>query len=235
MKIEILFPEFANLYGEMSSVQYLKQCLPEAEFVETHLNTEPVFAKEDVAMIFMASMTEHQQELVIEKLQNYKERIKELIEKNVVFLMVGNAMEVFGEYIEEDGTKIPALGLFPVYAKRQMMNRYHCMVMGEMEGMKIVGFKAQFSHSYGSNEDCYMYRVLRGAGLNPDSKFEGIRKKNFMGTYTLGPILLLNPDFTKYILTCLGIEHPVLPYEETIEKAYKLRLAEFEKPEIVYQ
>ena len=241
MKIEILFPEFANLYGEMSSIQYLKQCFPEAEFVETHLNTEPVFAKEDVSMVFMASMTESQQELVIDKLLPYKKRMEELIEKDVAFLMIGNAMEIFGEYILDEGKKISALGMFPIYAKRQMMNRYHCMVMGEMEGlagkppMKIVGFKAQFSHSYGHNEDCYLYKVIRGAGLNPDSKYEGLRKHNFMATYTLGPILLMNPDFTRYLMRILGVENPVLPYEETIEKAYATRLAEFERPDIVYQ
>lgn len=241
MKIEILFPEFANLYGEMSSMQYLRQCLPDAEFVETHMNTEPAFAREEVSMVFMATMTESQQELVIEKLFPYKKKIEELIKNNVVFLMIGNALEIFGEYILDEGKKIRGLGMFPVYAKRQMMNRYHCMVMGEMEGfsgeppMKIVGFKAQFSHSYGNNENEYLYKVIRGAGLNPESEYEGLRRNNFMATYTLGPVLLTNPDFTRYLMRLLGVENPVLPFEETIEKAYRIRLAEFERPDIIYQ
>lgn len=27
MKIEILFPEFCNLYGDISNIKYLKKCL----------------------------------------------------------------------------------------------------------------------------------------------------------------------------------------------------------------
>ena len=43
-------------------------------------------------------------------LKPYKEKINELIEKGVVFLCTGNALEIFGKYIEnEDGSKIDAL------------------------------------------------------------------------------------------------------------------------------
>ena len=55
-------------------------------------------------------MTERMQERVIQKLLPYQERIKELIEKNVVFLFTGNAIEVLGKYIEnEDGSRIEGL------------------------------------------------------------------------------------------------------------------------------
>ena len=35
MKIEMLFPSFANLYGEKVVMRYFAKCLPEAEFMET--------------------------------------------------------------------------------------------------------------------------------------------------------------------------------------------------------
>lgn len=109
MKIEILFPESCNLYGDTSNIKYLKRCLPE-EYIETWLEAEPVFVTQDVDFIYMGSMTERMQERVIQKLLPYKERIKELIEKNVVFLFTGNSIEILGKYIEnEDGSKIEAL------------------------------------------------------------------------------------------------------------------------------
>ena len=37
MKIEILFPERCNLFGDMSNMKYLQQCLPEAEFIRTSM------------------------------------------------------------------------------------------------------------------------------------------------------------------------------------------------------
>ena len=102
MKIEILYQSCANLYGEATAVAYMRQCLPEAEFVFTELNDVPSFASEKVDLVFMGGMTEDTQELVIEKLLPYKERIAELIDQNVVFLMVSNALEIFGQYIEKE-------------------------------------------------------------------------------------------------------------------------------------
>ena len=85
LKIEVLFPETANLYGDTHNMVYLQQCLPKAEFIETSLADEPYFVANDVNMIYMGSMKESTQEKVIEKLSKYRSRIIELIKKNVVF------------------------------------------------------------------------------------------------------------------------------------------------------
>lgn len=235
MKIEVLFPEIAGLYGDLANVKYLEQCLNDVEIVYTNLDKEPAFISEEISMIYMGGMTEKKQEIVIEKLMLYKEAIIDQIEKNTVFLMTGNALEIFGSYIErDDKSQIEALGIFPTYAKREMFNRYDSLVLGEFEGIKMVGFKSQFSHSYGENRGEYFYKVIRGAGLNKDSDLEGIRRNNFFATYTLGPLLVLNPYFTKYLLKLLGLEKTTLAFEEANIDAYETRLAEFEKETIKF-
>ena len=40
MKIEVLFSEVCNLNGDLQNVEYLRQTLPEAEFVFTALTGE---------------------------------------------------------------------------------------------------------------------------------------------------------------------------------------------------
>lgn len=234
MKIEILFPAFANLYGEKAAVQYLTQCLPDAEFIYTELTDTPAFASGSVDMIFIGSMTESQQELVIEKLLPYRQRINELIESGVVFLAFGNSLEVFCDRIEDGGRVIPALGIFDLFAKRDMNKRYNSLILGEMEGFRTVGFKSQFSHLYGDNSGGYLYKVIRGDGIHPGSGLEGIRRNNFMGTYTLGPFLILNPDFTEYLFRLLGCPDVPLKYAESIHRAYEIRLREFEDPNRIY-
>lgn len=229
MKIEILFPEFCNLYGDMFNMKYLKKCLPEAEFIETALEEEPTFVKENVNLIYLGPMTEKTQEKVISKLLPYKERIIELIEKNTVFLFTGNAVEVLGKYIEnEDETSIEGLGIFDVYAKRDMFHRHNSFLIGKYEDIEVIGFKSQFTMLYGDNTNMAFLEVEKGIGINKESKLEGIKKNNFIGTYLIGPLLILNPLFTKKILEMLGVENRVALEEETMA-AYEERIKEFRR------
>jgi len=235
MTVEFLYPALANLYGEAVEMKYIMKCLPDAEFIFTKVNEEPAFVKKDVDLIYMGPMTERGQETVIEKLTPYKERLEQLISENKVFLIIGNALEIFGDRIEnEDGTVIKGLGIFDYYSKRKMMNRYNSLYFGQFGEIKIVGFKAQFSHSFGEDEKEGLFKNIRGDGLHPGSNFEGVRRNNFFATYLLGPLLILNPDFTKYLLSLLGIENASLPVEDDIRKAYEKRLKEFENPNKTY-
>lgn len=230
LKIEILFPEFCNLYGDISNMKYLKKCLPNANFIETAFDEEPSFAKEKVNFIYLGPMTENMQEKVITKLKPYKERIEELIEENVIFLITGNAIEIFGKYIEnEDGSKIEALGIFDIYAKRDMLHRHNSIFIGKWESIDIVGFKSQFTFAYGNNEENYFAKVEKGIGLNKESKLEGIMKNNFIGTYLIGPILILNPLFTEKLLEKMGVNKENLAYAEDVKAAYNQRLEEFKR------
>lgn len=230
MKIEILFPEFCNLYGDISNIKYLKKCLSnqKVKYIETSFDMEPSFVTQDINFIYLGPMTENRQEKVIKKLMPYKKRIEELIEKNTVFLFTGNALEILGKYIEnEDGIKIEALGIFDVYAKRNMMHRHNSLFIGEYNNIKIVGFKSQFTMMYGNNTDNYFLKVEKGIGINKESKLEGINKNNFFGTYLTGPILILNPLFTKKILQIMGVDKPKLYLEEDLKAAYEERLRDF--------
>ena len=229
MKVEILFPEFCNLYGDMYNMKYLKMCIPEAEFIETALEEEPKFVKEDVNLIYLGPMTENTQEKVIKKLLPYKERIIELIEKNVVFLFTGNALEILGKYIEnEDESKIEGLGIFDVYAKRDMMHRHNSYLIGKYEDIEIIGFKSQFTMMYGNNLETPFIEVEKGIGINKQSKIEGIKKNNFIGTYLIGPMLILNPLFTQKLLKMLGEEKEVALKEDTMA-AYNERIKELKR------
>ena len=226
LRVEVLYPEVCNLFGNTYNIKYLEQSVEDIEIINTSLNDEPTFVKEDIDLVYMA-----------EKLKPYTETIKKQIQENKAFFMIGNALEVFGKYIEnEDGSKIEGLGITELYAKRDMMNRYNSLFLGELEGketIKIVGFMSQFAKSYGDNSKNYLFKALRGPGLNDESKFEGVRINNFMGTY-VGPILVFNPDFTKYLLRLLGVKEPKLAFEKEAVEAYNIRLKEFENPNIAF-
>ncbi|MDR1422561.1 MAG: hypothetical protein LBI64_06840, partial [Coriobacteriales bacterium] len=97
--------------------------------------------------------------------------------------------------------------------------------------LNIVGFKSQFSQVYGDNSTNFFCRCRRGAGLNRTSHLEGIRRQNLFATSLLGPLLILNPLFTKYLISLLAPdEEPKLAFENEIMRAYEERLKEFENP-----
>lgn len=232
MKIEVLFPEVANLYGDLSNIDYLKKCLDNnVEVIETSLNDEPAFAKQDdINLIFMAGMTEQSQEIVIKKLKPYADRIEDLVSNGQPVLLTGNALEILGKFIEnEDESQIRAVGLYHFYAHRDMMHRYSGYYLGKHNGIDIVGFKAQFTTTYGNNDECYFSETELGMGINIGTKYEGVQKNNLIGTSILGPILILNPLFTKELLKTMGVREPKLAYEEEVMAAYNERLKKFKK------
>ena len=234
MKIEALFPEVCNLFGDLSNIEYLKKTLPDAELINSPMTDEPAFVTEDIDLIYMGPMTENTQVKVIEKLMPHKKRINRLIQQGTVFLMTGNALEIFGNYIEnEDGSKIPCLGIFKIYAKRDMMHRHNSNFLGLYDELFIMGFKTQFTMAYPENgdededDDEGFIRVVDGIGLNKSSIFEGIHRNNFFGTYLTGPLLIMNPSFTKYLLSILGRGDTPLAFESAVCEAYDKRMEDF--------
>ena len=97
MKIEVLFSEVCNLYGDLANVRYLKACRPELEIVETDLHTKPRFLDEDVALVFLGSTTEQGLSLATEALLPWREAIAAKIDGGQRFLAVGNAVDMLTE------------------------------------------------------------------------------------------------------------------------------------------
>ncbi len=233
-KLEVLFPDFCHLYAEGWNADYLAKCSPEIEVIETLNHEVPAFVRGDVDMVYLGAASETKQELILERLRPYKARIEELIERGTVFLVTGNAPEIFGTEIRDGGRVIPALGLFPFHAVRNPgLSRHNSQFIGEFEGMTVLGHKSQFSFAYPDEEGASdiepaFIRLEQGTGMNPGSMLEGVRRNNFFATYSLGPFLILNPDFDKYLLRLLGLPDS-LAHEDEIYDAYRYRLTELRR------
>ena len=230
MKIEVLYPEICCLFGDKANARYLQDCMKDHEFVYTALSEEPAFVTEDVAMIYLAAMSESSQELLISILMPYRARLAQLIENGCVVLATGNAFEIFGEKIvTERGVEVKALDLVPIWTKRQIPLRSNSLYLGKFEDMDIVGYSSRFANSFYKEGAEVFIQGEKGYGMNLEDKNEGIRFHNFFGTHLLGPFLIENPKFTLYLQKLMGVEEPKLAYEETIMAAYDIRLAEHKR------
>lgn len=227
-KVELLFPELCNIYGESYNVEYLRRCSDEIEVINTNHMDTPAFVNEDVDMIYLGCTTERKQEQIIGILSQYRGRIIELIDKGVIFLATGNAVEIFGNYIEDAGRKIDALGIFDFYSVRYMRrDRHNSQFIGTFDDITVLGHRSQFSFAYGDFDDNFI-DIQKGIGMNPDTKKEGVRRNNFYGTYSLGPFLILNPLFAKKLMRIMGIDD-TLCFEKEIVEAYEYRLTELNR------
>ena len=228
MRVEILFPEVCNLYGDLQNVYYLKRCCPALEIVETDLHNKPRFLDEDVTLVYMGSTTEQGLALASEALRPWTEAIGEKVDGGQLMLLTGNAQDVFTAAMDSDSADtITGLGLLPGRARYTMMKRHNSFFVGRFEDMDIVGFKSLFGHTYGADDPgTGLFKVVRGVGRRPGSLVEGFRRGGLMATYLTGPLLVLNPPFTKQLLQDLGAED-TLAFEEAAMEAYEARLAEF--------
>lgn len=234
MKIEILFPDLCCLYGDKGNTKLLQQCLPDAEFIFTGLNSKPAFLTEEIDLCCMYSMSEKSQEVILDRLMPCKEEITAACrEGKTLFLLLGNAMELFGQDItREDGSKVACLGVFDTHTLRHAPNRFNTLIQASFEGMTLLGYTSRFADTFGITQDMALCQVQIGSGSDPKTKLEGIRSGRVIATYLLGPLLVANPDFTKWLLQQLGVQSPVLPFEAALYQAYETKRKEFQRTDL---
>ncbi len=243
MKIEYLFPEITGIFGDRANIDILKRTVPNAEIISTSLNSVPRFLSEDIDLVYMGSMTELSQKIVIERLKKYKKDIVKKIEAGQNFLVTGNALEIFGNGIkdvgkfvfeENGGPFLEGLGIFNFDTERDMINKYNSLWLGEYEGEKLTGLRSQFTRSFYREDIEPLFKVLRGPGLNENISIEGIKYKGFRATYTLGPLFIMNPNFLEKVLDDLGVEEYSIPFRDSIFLAHEERVKEYSNPETGY-
>ena len=234
LTIEMLYPEIANLHGDNFNITYLSQCRPDARIVRTSLTEQPAFVNGPVDLVYLGAMTEKGQLTAIDRLRPHRERIEALIEAGTSFLFTHNALEVLGQRIRNDemGYDVAGVGVFDVESTLQMFGRYSGKVMGDVAEAgpehPVVGYKSQFSMVAGGDSLPGFLTAHRGIGRNRTTSVEGIRRNNFIGTSLIGPLLVINPHFTRGLLARLDPDtEPALAHEGLAIAAYETRLADF--------
>lgn len=234
LTIEMLFPEIGNLHGDTANIDYLAQCRPDARVIRTGLTETPAFVGGPVDLVYLGPLTETGQLKAIERLRPHRERIADLIDGGTTMLFTHNAMEVLGARIRNDemGYDVPGVGLFELESTLRMFGRYNGKVMGTVaeSGAEhpLLGYKSQFSMVEAPADLPGFLTADRGIGRSTTTPVEGVRRGGFLGTSLIGPLLVVNPHFTRGLLARLDPDsEPVLAHEQLALRAYDARLADF--------
>lgn len=226
IKIAHLYYDIMNLYGESGNILALTEALKRqgARYTIAHVTKgdKMDFSKYDI--IYIGSGTKNNQMLVLKDILRYKEEIKKTIKKKI-FIATGNSYELFGKKID----KVEALGCFDFESKtvRDRIVKeqvYKTYILNN----PVIGF--QNRGSINNNKENHLFEVIDGNADNNKSKFEGVHINNFYGTYTLGPLLIRNPELLNKIIRDF-FQANKYPYKEINdtpeEKAYDEYLKNF--------
>ena len=95
MKIEILFSDICNQYGDNGNIVYLQKLIDiakktdeegEYEIYFTELNDDIRFIKEQIDFVYIGSLSETKINVVLEKLYNHRLEILKKIENGQMIL-----------------------------------------------------------------------------------------------------------------------------------------------------
>jgi len=227
MRVEIIYGELANLLGEHGTQELLSRTFGEDKLVRTAFPALPAFLDDGLDFVYMGPMTERTQRLVLDLWRGQEGRFKKAIERGTVFFFTGNALDLLGRSIRYEGKEtVEGLGLYPFDTFCRRYDRHNEVVCASFKEMPVMGFRSQFTTHTGDAAAHPFLLTASGSGMNPETAVEGIHDRNFFATDLLGPFLILNPTFTRWLFNLAGYKGP-LPFEEEMVAAAKTRLGDF--------
>lgn len=204
MKIKIvhLYPDLLNLYGDKGNIECLRHRLlwRDIDVEVTEILSEETFDISGADIIFLGGGSDREQEIVLGKLMEHRDELREYAENGGSILAVCGGYELLAKSFEIGGEKKEALGILDCYAvSAEERFTDNVVLQSELVREKIVGFE---NHSgrmdIGGGKP--LGKVLCGNG-NDGSGTEGMVYKNVIATYLYGPLLPKNSELCDYILT----------------------------------
>ncbi len=202
--ISHLYPDLLNLYGDKGNITTLKRRLESrhitAHVKEYELGNEIDFENTDI--IFIGGGSDREQQLVCERLCEFKDKLISYAENDGVIVAVCGGYQLLGKYYKLNNETINGIGLLDIYTE-QGKNRLigNIVLESELTGGTIVGFENHGGRTYIGNHQP-LGNVLHGYGNNEKDLCEGVIYKNVIATYLHGPLLPKNPKLADYILNC---------------------------------
>ncbi len=203
MKIAYLYYDFLNLYGESGNIKIIDSVLNYNKIKHEilYLSLDDKLNFDDYDLVYIASGTEENQKIALERLSKYKKDIVKYIKDDKFMFVTGNSVDMFGKKIDAYN----GLGILDYVVKQDKRKMCDVYAASKVTKKKILGFIN--NNSYVDNIDYNMIEDL------------GYMYHNLYATYVLGPILVRNPEFLKYFMNKLT--NKKLKYDLKLEtKAY---------------
>lgn len=200
-----LYPTLMNLYGDRGNIIALEyRCKKrniKVKVIKIGIGDNIDWTKID--LIFFGGGQDRQQLLVAEDLVKKKPALVKYYKNNKPLLAVCGGYQLLGKYFKTNhGKKINGLGILNLYTiagKKRMIGDV-IMQVDFLGNKEIVGFENHSGNTFLDDRGKCFGSVFQGYGNNDIDKTEGIKQRNFIGTYLHGPILPKNPELTDWLI-----------------------------------
>lgn len=204
IKIAYLYEDLMNTYGDSGDVKILRYFLKKAGYTTQidNVSLGDPFNAFDYDFIFFGGGQDFEQTVVAKDLPRHKETLTEYINAGHPMLGVCGGYQLVGTYYKTNsGITIKGLGILPFHTvfkadKRMIGDTRYTTQWGEVRA-----FENHSGQTYFDDQEKLqpLGDMIEGYGNNPQDKKEGLRYRNFIGTYSHGP-LLRNINVAKAIM-----------------------------------
>ena len=225
IRLGFFYYDLCNLYGDSGNVMILVHHLEAqgAKVIVDRLTVDEPKKIEKYDWIYMGSATDRGLLLALMDLRKYKTALAYAIEHGTHILATGNSFELFGKELRMGSKLYHGLGLLDFSTK------YGPRIVNDLME-PYIGFENHPGVTVESKEAPF---------VDLDDRKEGVVRNNFIGTYTVGPLLVRNPAFLRsYVEAILRKKDPdfeIKPMDLHLEQAvYEASVEELSKPHVTY-
>lgn len=213
IKIAYLYEDLMNTYGDCGDVKILKFLLKKQGYQTQvdNISLGDSFNADDYDFIFFGGGQDFEQTVVAKDLPRHKQTLAKYINGGNPMLAICGGYQLMGSYYKTNsGVTIKGLNILPLHTifkadKRMIGDTRYMTEWGEVRAFENHSGQTYFDdtnklHPFGD--------MIEGYGNNPQDHQEGLRYRNFIGSYSHGP-LLKNVNVANEIVKMIIARHRV--------------------------
>jgi CobQ-like glutamine amidotransferase family enzyme len=226
LRVCALYPDLMNIYADRGNIAVLRaRC--EWRGLGFELSASGVGEPLDAGgadLFYMGGGQDRDQAAVArDMVATKRDALHEAAERDAVVLAVCGGYQLLGHSYQMGSEELPGVGLVDLHTVRAEGPRLigNCAIeadLGDGGARVIAGFENHGGRTHLGAGAKPLGRVLSGHGNNGEDGFEGVHRRNVIGTYLHGPLLPKNVWLAdRLVELALGIE--LEPLDDAMEDA----------------
>jgi len=231
LRLLALYPEQMNIYADRGNILFLRRRCEWRGVGFRYAASGPgaSFDPEGHDLVYVGGGQDRDQRIVAyDMVRSKRDALAPAVEDGAVVLAVCGGYQLLGHSYQLGAERIPGLGLADLETVREPGRRLIGNVEIEVDlgggPRKLAGFENHGGRTYLGAGAEPLGRVIRGFGNNGRDGFEGVRRRNMLGTYLHGPLLPKNAWLADRLIQLAlarryGCEPELAPLEDSLEAA----------------